>query len=59
MKELAALCNFLMPGKFDIEQEIDFETPDEEQELYIKDLQKNQALYFKAVEEGCRNIIAF
>lgn len=40
LKELAALCNFLMPGKFDIEQEIDFETPDEEQELYIKDLQK-------------------
>ncbi|KAI5955800.1 hrp3 [Candida jiufengensis] len=41
IKELAALCNFLMPGKFNIEQEIDFETPDEEQELYIKDLQKN------------------
>lgn len=40
IKELAALVNFLMPGKFDIEQEIDFETPDEEQELYIKDLQK-------------------
>ncbi|CAD1810192.1 SNF2 N-terminal domain family protein [Candida parapsilosis] len=40
LKELAALCNFLMPGKFDIEQEIDFETPDEEQEMYIKDLQK-------------------
>ncbi|KAK6463186.1 transcriptional regulator [Scheffersomyces coipomensis] len=40
MKELAALCDFLMPGKFSIEQEIDFETPDEEQELYIKDLQK-------------------
>ncbi|KAK6456297.1 P-loop containing nucleoside triphosphate hydrolase protein [Scheffersomyces xylosifermentans] len=40
IKELAALCNFLMPGKFSIEQEIDFETPDEEQELYIKDLQK-------------------
>ncbi|CCG22687.1 Chd1 protein [Candida orthopsilosis Co 90-125] len=40
LKELAALCNFLMPGKFDIEQEIDFETPDEEQESYIKDLQK-------------------
>ncbi|KAI5961746.1 hrp3 [Candida margitis] len=40
LKELAALCNFLMPGKFDIEQEIDFETPDEEQESYIKDLQQ-------------------
>lgn len=40
IKELAALCNFLMPGKFDIEQEIDFESPDAEQEQYIKDLQK-------------------
>ncbi|CAK9438640.1 uncharacterized protein LODBEIA_P28640 [Lodderomyces beijingensis] len=40
IKELAALCNFLMPGKFNIEQEIDFETPDEEQEQYIKDLQQ-------------------
>lgn len=40
LKELAALCNFLMPGKFNIEQEIDFETPDAEQEQYIKDLQK-------------------
>ncbi|KAK6200265.1 transcriptional regulator, partial [Scheffersomyces amazonensis] len=40
IKELAALCNFLMPGKFDINQEIDFETPDDEQEEYIKDLQR-------------------
>lgn len=40
IKELAALCNFLMPGKFNIEQEIDFETPDAQQEQYIKDLQK-------------------
>ncbi|KAG7191531.1 uncharacterized protein KQ657_003035 [Scheffersomyces spartinae] len=40
LKELAALCNFLMPGRFNIEQEIDFETPDAEQEQYIKDLQK-------------------
>lgn len=40
IKELAALCNFLMPGKFSIEQEIDFESPDAEQEQYIKDLQK-------------------
>ncbi|ODV80341.1 uncharacterized protein CANTADRAFT_25950 [Suhomyces tanzawaensis NRRL Y-17324] len=40
IKELAALCNFLMPGKFNIEQEIDFETPDDEQEEYIKDLQR-------------------
>ncbi|KAI5966258.1 hrp3 [Candida pseudojiufengensis] len=41
IKELAALCNFLMPGRFNIEQEIDFETPDEDQEQYIKELQKN------------------
>lgn len=40
VKELAALCNFLMPGKFTIDQEIDFETIDSEQEQYIKDLQK-------------------
>ncbi|EGW34939.1 transcriptional regulator [Spathaspora passalidarum NRRL Y-27907] len=40
LKELASLCNFLMPGKFNIEQEIDFESPDAEQERYIKDLQK-------------------
>lgn len=39
IKELSALCNFLMPGKFDIDQEIDFETPNDEQEQYIKDLQ--------------------
>ncbi|CAY68697.1 Nucleosome remodeling factor that functions in regulation of transcription elongation [Komagataella phaffii GS115] len=39
IKELAALVNFLMPGKFTIEQEIDFETASEEQETYIKDLQ--------------------
>ncbi|CAK7896152.1 chromo domain-containing protein 1 [[Candida] anglica] len=41
IKELAALCNFLMPGKFSIEQEIDFDTPNDDQEEYIKDLQKN------------------
>ena len=29
-----------MPGKFTIDQEIDFETIDSEQEQYIKDLQK-------------------
>lgn len=39
IKELAALCNFLMPGKFNIDQEIDFEAPDEQQEEYIKYLQ--------------------
>jgi chromodomain-helicase-DNA-binding protein 1 len=40
LKELAALCNFLMPGKFSIDQEIDFDTPDDEAESYIKDLQE-------------------
>ncbi|CDK24262.1 unnamed protein product [Kuraishia capsulata CBS 1993] len=40
IKELAALCNFLMPGKFNIEQEIDFESPDADAEEYIQDLQK-------------------
>ena len=39
LKELAALCNFLMPGKFNIDQEIDFDTPNDEAETYIKDLQ--------------------
>ena len=39
IKELSALCNFLMPGRFHIDQEIDFETPNEQQEQYIKDLQ--------------------
>lgn len=39
IKELAALCNFLMPGKFNIDQEIDFETQNSEQEEYIKYLQ--------------------
>lgn len=41
IKELAALCNFLMPGKFTIDQEIDFEAPDDEQEEYIKHLQQS------------------
>lgn len=39
IKELAALCNFLMPGKFNIDQEIDFEAQDAQQEEYIKYLQ--------------------
>ncbi|KAG7923917.1 hypothetical protein KL905_000071 [Ogataea polymorpha] len=39
LKELAALCNFLMPGKFQIDQEIDFDTPNAEAEGYIKALQ--------------------
>lgn len=41
IKELAALCNFLMAGKFKIEQEIDFDSPNEEQEIYIKQIQEN------------------
>ncbi len=38
IKELDALINFLMPGKFTIDREINFETPDEQQEEYIRDL---------------------
>jgi chromodomain-helicase-DNA-binding protein 1 len=38
IKELAALIDFLMPGKMEIDQEIDFEQPDEVQEAYIRDL---------------------
>ncbi|CAR26515.1 ZYRO0B11638p [Zygosaccharomyces rouxii] len=38
IKELAALVNFLMPGRFTIDQEIDFENQDDEQEQYIRDL---------------------
>lgn len=38
IKELAALVNFLMPGKFTIDQEIDFENQDKEQEEYIRTL---------------------
>lgn len=40
IKELDALINFLMPGKFNIDQEIDFENQDQEQEDYITDLHK-------------------
>lgn len=40
IKELAALVDFLMPGQLSIDQEIDFEAPDEDQEEYIKDLHK-------------------
>ena len=39
IKELAALCDFLMPGKFNIYQEIDFDAPNDDQEDYIKGLQ--------------------
>ncbi|CCH61912.1 hypothetical protein TBLA_0F03770 [Henningerozyma blattae CBS 6284] len=38
IKELAALVNFLMPGRFTIDQEIDFENQDKEQEEYIRNL---------------------
>ncbi|SCU90444.1 LADA_0F04126g1_1 [Lachancea dasiensis] len=38
IKELAALVNFLMPGRFTIDQEIDFENQDDNQEKFIRDL---------------------
>lgn len=38
IKELAALVDFLMPGRFTIDQEIDFEVQDDAQEKYIRDL---------------------
>lgn len=38
IKELAALIDFLMPGRFTIDQEIDFENQDNAQEEYIRDL---------------------
>ncbi|KAK9237236.1 SNF2 family N-terminal domain-containing protein [Lipomyces kononenkoae] len=38
IRELAALIDFLMPGKVHIDQEIDFETPGANQEKYIRDL---------------------
>lgn len=38
IKELAALIDFLMPGRFILDQEIDFENQDDEQEKYIRDL---------------------
>lgn len=41
IKELAALCDFLSPGRFDIDQEINFDTPNENQEEYIKHLQQS------------------
>ncbi|OBA22401.1 hypothetical protein METBIDRAFT_38817 [Metschnikowia bicuspidata var. bicuspidata NRRL YB-4993] len=39
IKELAALCDFLSPGRFSIDQEIDFDAPDDNQEEYIEHLQ--------------------
>lgn len=41
IKELAALCDFLMPGRFEIDQEINFEVQDDKQEEYIKHLQQS------------------
>ncbi|KAK9451714.1 SNF2 family N-terminal domain-containing protein [Limtongia smithiae] len=38
IRELAALIDFLMPGKMHIDLEIDFETPGANQEKYIRDL---------------------
>ncbi|CCE62013.1 hypothetical protein TPHA_0B03430 [Tetrapisispora phaffii CBS 4417] len=40
IKELAALVDFLMPNRFQIDQEIDFENQDSEQEEYIRTLHK-------------------
>ncbi|EEB06610.1 ATP-dependent DNA helicase Hrp3 [Schizosaccharomyces japonicus yFS275] len=45
IKELAALVDFLMPGKFQIREEINFEAPDEEQESYIRNLQQHLQPY--------------
>ncbi|ODV62426.1 chromatin-remodeling ATPase CHD1 ASCRUDRAFT_22376, partial [Ascoidea rubescens DSM 1968] len=45
IKELAALVNFLMPGEFSIDQEIDFDTPNAEQETFIRDLHKRLQPY--------------
>lgn len=41
IRELAALVDFLMPGKLSIDQEIDFEQVDEVQEAYIRNLHAN------------------
>ncbi|KAK7207221.1 SNF2 family N-terminal domain-containing protein [Myxozyma melibiosi] len=38
IRELAALIDFLMPGKINIDLEIDFESPGANQEVYIRDL---------------------
>lgn len=45
IKELAALVNFLMPGRFTIDQEIDFENQDDKQEEYIRDLHERLQPY--------------
>ena len=38
LRELSALVNFLMPNRFAITKEIDFEAPGPEQEQYIREL---------------------
>ncbi|QSL66315.1 hypothetical protein MERGE_000693 [Pneumocystis wakefieldiae] len=45
IKELAALIDFLMPKKFEIDQELNFEAPNAEQEAYIRDLHKRLQPY--------------
>lgn len=45
IRELAALVDFLMPGKFEIREEINLEAPDEEQEAYIRSLQEHLQPY--------------
>lgn len=40
LKELASLVNFLMPGKFYIRDELNFDQPNAEQERDIRDLQE-------------------
>ncbi|ODQ64345.1 hypothetical protein NADFUDRAFT_11323, partial [Nadsonia fulvescens var. elongata DSM 6958] len=45
IKELAALVDFLMPGQFAIDQEIDFETPNAAQEVYIRNLHQRLQPY--------------
>ncbi|KTW27006.1 hypothetical protein T552_02498 [Pneumocystis carinii B80] len=45
IKELAALIDFLMPKKFEIDRELNFEAPNAEQEAYIRDLHKRLQPY--------------
>ncbi|KTW30075.1 uncharacterized protein T551_02019 [Pneumocystis jirovecii RU7] len=45
IKELAALIDFLMPKRFEIDRELNFETPNAEQEAYIRDLHKRLQPY--------------
>ncbi|KAG5437359.1 hypothetical protein PCANB_000790 [Pneumocystis canis] len=45
IKELAALIGFLMPKRFEIDRELNFETPNAEQEAYIRDLHKRLQPY--------------